>query len=78
MEEFNQDAVDVIVRWRPSGMARRGARLVLVFPAVAAGFWAVNRDLAEDVATRLPRRSTLTRPQDSVFDDRLFFDRPTT
>jgi hypothetical protein len=71
--EFNQDAVDVIVRCAKT-LAKRGASFVIVFPPVAAGYWAVNQDLAIQVANRLPVELTLKTPQDSVFDDGWFYD----
>jgi hypothetical protein len=52
----------------------KGAKLVIVYPSVAASYWARHRDAAQGVAARMPTRWTLTRPEDWVFEDRLFYD----
>ncbi|MEP7310596.1 MAG: hypothetical protein ABJA98_34270 [Acidobacteriota bacterium] len=71
--EFNEEAVDVTVRCAEA-LAKRGATFVIVFPAISAGYWAVNQDLAKQVATRFPVGLVLRMPQDSVLDDGWFFD----
>jgi len=70
---FNQAAVDGIARCAGI-LASRGVDFVVIYPSVSATYWSVNRDLAEQVAARIPRQWTLTKPGDWVLDDRLFYD----
>jgi hypothetical protein len=73
--EFNPQAIDAIARCARI-LAARGVEFVLIYPAVADAWWAINRDRAEQVASRLPVRPALLGPEDWVFDNNLFFDTP--
>jgi hypothetical protein len=70
---LNEDAVGAIARVGEL-LTERGAEFVLVYPAVAASYWAVNRVRIQQLAARLPDNWTFTRPEDWVFDDRFFYD----
>jgi hypothetical protein len=71
--EFNQAAIDEIVRCAEI-LSARGVEFVVIYPSVSASYWAVNHDLAERVAARMPRKWTRTTPAEWVFDDWLFYD----
>jgi hypothetical protein len=73
--EFNQDAVDAIARCAEE-LTARGVEFVAVYPAVAEVYWSVNQDRAVQVAAHLSTQWMLTKPEDGVFPDRLFYDTP--
>jgi hypothetical protein len=70
---YNQAAVEAIARCGEL-LSSRGIEFIVVYPSVSASYWSVNKDLAMQVAERMPARWTRTRPEDWVFDDRLFYD----
>jgi hypothetical protein len=70
---FNQAAFDAIARCAEI-LSARGVEFVIIYPSVSASYWSVNHDLAQQVAARMPKQWTRTKPEDWVFDDRLFFD----
>ena len=73
--EFNRKAIDAIARCAGI-LTARGVEFVLVYPAVADAWWAVNHDRARQVAGRLPGQPSFIRPEDWVFDNELFYDTP--
>ncbi len=70
---FNQHAVDEVAGCATRLMAR-GVEFLFLYPPVSVSYWAVNGDLARQVAVRMPGRWARTRPEDWVFEDRLFYD----
>jgi len=70
---FNQTAVDEIVR-TAERLSARGVEFVVIYPSVSRSYWSVNEDLARQVAARMPSEWTRTRPEEWIFDDRLFYD----
>jgi hypothetical protein len=68
---INDDAFASIVRCA-NNLARRGARFVVVYPAVAASYWKLNRQSIQEVAARMPAQWALTAPGEWVFPDKLF------
>jgi hypothetical protein len=71
--KLNDDAIRAIERCAAI-LAHRGVNFLVIYPPVAASHWAINRDLAQRVAARLPEQLTRTRPEDWVFADEWFYN----
>jgi hypothetical protein len=70
---LNPDAVRIVRQFREELSSRR-IGLVIIFSPVSKSYWAVDREAAKTVAAALVGLPVLSRPEDWVFNDDLFFD----
>lgn len=52
----------------------RGADVVVLYPPVAESYWQKNQDVIKELAGHLSRQWMMSRPDDWVYADRLFYD----